>query len=55
VNGPLTFPYNDWASERGGYTEEERNELRARFLRCGSQFRNPEEQQDLGRAAASGR
>lgn len=55
VNGPLTFPYNDWACERGGYTEEERNELRARFLKYGSQFRNPEEQQDLGRVAASGR
>jgi uncharacterized ferritin-like protein (DUF455 family) len=41
VNGPLTFPYNDWACERGGFTERERDELRARFIKYGSQFREP--------------
>jgi uncharacterized ferritin-like protein (DUF455 family) len=55
VSGPLTFPYNDWACERGGYTQEERDELRARFLKYGSQFKSPDDQQDLGRVAAAGR
>jgi uncharacterized ferritin-like protein (DUF455 family) len=40
VEGPLTFPYNDWACERSGFTESERDELRSRFIKFGSQFRN---------------
>lgn len=52
VDGPLTFPYNDWACERGGFTEGERDELRARFLKHGSQFRELEEGQERERVAA---
>jgi uncharacterized ferritin-like protein (DUF455 family) len=40
VAGPLTFPYNDWACERGGFTESERDELRSRFIEFGSDFHN---------------
>ncbi len=52
VNGPLTFPYNDWACERGGYTERERDELRARYLKYGSTYKNPEETQGRARTAS---
>ncbi|PJG51258.1 hypothetical protein CVM73_32090 [Bradyrhizobium forestalis] len=55
VNGPLTFPYNDWACERGGYTEAERDELRARFLKYGSQFKSLETQPEPDRVAIGGR
>jgi uncharacterized ferritin-like protein (DUF455 family) len=46
VDGPLTFPYNDWACERGGFTESERDELRGRFMKFGSQFHNLDETQE---------
>jgi uncharacterized ferritin-like protein (DUF455 family) len=52
VDGPLTFPYNDWACERGGFTETERDELRGRFLKFGSQFPNLDETQEPARIAA---
>ncbi len=40
VEGPLIFPYNDWACERSGFTASEREELRSRFERFGSQFQD---------------
>jgi uncharacterized ferritin-like protein (DUF455 family) len=52
VDGPLTFPYNDWACERGGFTESERDELRGRFLKFGSQFQNLDETQEPARVAS---
>lgn len=54
VDGPLTFPYNDWACERGGYTASERDELRSRFLKFGSQFESLDETEDRPRIASRG-
>ena len=54
VDGPLTFPYNDWACERGGFTESERDELRGRFLKFGSQFQSPDQTRERERIARKG-
>jgi uncharacterized ferritin-like protein (DUF455 family) len=54
VDGPLTFPYNDWACERGGFTESERDELRGRFLKFGSQFQSPGQTPERERIARTG-
>lgn len=54
VDGPLTFPYNDWACERGGFTASERDELRGRFLKFGSQFQSLDEAEERPRIASRG-